>query len=420
LLTARYSGYAAYARSLASRTPSVLFTDSDGFLYSINAASGLLQWAWTSRNIVAQLQNYASFPTLGMTNGNFTVVDAMNASNTWGTYVVGSLQSGAEHFSLALDSTASASAGTPTNVIKDTVVTGTSAGDAAGTAGTTPLRQPTVVAYVGNVAYHVYVVTSGTTSTLYESNVAASTAPSSASLGFQVSSIISLDASSNQLWLGGQDGSVRTLRITGDASADVPSMSTIGTVVTPSTGAALPKVLYVGYVEVGGIPYVYAANSAQITVFGIGSAGWVPLWATTPAQGYTYNQTTSSYVVSSTVTTMTSSSVISDLPLQVGSGLLVPTFVAGAATCPATPGSGYYDFFDLANGTFPTTNLTYNGTPVIADMSIGSGPAFTPSLTAISGGIALSPGSLGNPNPPTSPLKNLGGLGPRAISWTQH
>ena len=416
LLTARYGSYAAYARGLATRTPSVLFTDSDGFLYSINGSTGLLQWAWTSRSILAQLQNYTTFASSGSTNGNFTVVDALNSGASWGTYVVGSLQSGSEHFSVELDSS-----GSPTTVVYDSTISGgTSAGDVAGGTGTTPLRQPTIIAYVGNTAYNVYVVTVGSTSTLYESDVTSSSGTTSTSLGFKVSSVISLDASSNQLWLGGADGTIRYLRLSGAASSDVATMSTIGTVVTPCTSGtctALANVLYVGYVEVSGIPYVYAANSAQITVFGISSAGWVPLWASTPSQGYSYNQATSLWVDSTTVTTMTASSSVSDLPIQVGPGLLVPTYVPGTA---CTAGTGYYDFFNFADGTFPSTGLTYNGALVTSDLYVGVGPAFTPSLTAITGGIALSPGSLGNPNPPTNPLKNLGGLGPRAISWTQH
>ena len=412
LLTARYSTYAGYARGLSTRTPAVLFTDSDGFLYSINASTGLLNWAWTSRNILAQLQNYATFASSASTDGGFTVVDAMTSGGVWGTYIVGSLQSGAEHFSFALDSS-----GAPTSVVYDSVIaTGTSAGDLAGATGATPLRQPPVIAYIGNTAYEVYVVTVGSTSTLYERDVTSSSAASSSTLAsFKVSGVISLDASSNTLWLGGADGTVRSLRLTGTAATDAGTLTTIATVTKPSTGATMTNVLYVGYVEVNSIPYVYTATSSEIEVFGVGSTGWVPLWAATPTQGYSWSGT--AFGTSSTVTTMTTSSVVSDLPIQTGPGLLVPVFVVGTA---CTAGLGYYDFFNLADGTFPTTNLTQNGVLVTSDLYVGTGPAFTPSITAISGGIALSPGSGGASTPQKNPLVNKGGLGPRAISWTQH
>ena len=412
-LTARYSTYATYARSLASRTPSVLFTDSDGFLYSINASTGLLQWGWTSRNVLAKMQSYTTFATLGMTDGSFSVVDAMNSGGSWGTYVVGSFQSGAEHFSVQLDAT-----GAPSTVTYDTVVaSGTSSGDLAGPTGNTPLRQPPIIAYIGNVAYEVYVITSGGVSTLYERDVTSTSAASAAVLatGFKVSSSMSIDASSNRLWIGGTDGTVRFLSLTGTAATDVLTLTTIGTTVTPSSGATLANVLYVGYVEVSGIPYVYAENSAEITVWGIGSTGWAPLWATTPSQGYVY--TSGAWTSSTTVTKMTASSVVSDLPIQIGPGLLSPVYVAGSA---CSSGTGYYDLFNFADGTFPNTGLVINTTLVTADMYVGAGPAFTPSITAITGGIALPPGSGGASTPTAIPPRIMGGVGPRAISWIQH
>lgn len=422
LLTAQYSSYAGYARANASRTASVLFTNSDGFLYSVNATSGLLQWGWTSRSILAKLQNYSTFASSGATDGGFTVVDAMNGAGTWGTYVVGSLQSGAEHFSLALDSS-----GAPTSVVYDSTISGgTSAGDLAGGAGTTPLRQPATVAYIGNSAYAVYVVTVGTVSTLYERDVTSSAAPLSAPLptGFKVSSILSIDASSNQLWLGGTDGTVRSLRLTGAPATDVASVTTIGTTVNPSSGVAQP-VLYLAYIRLKSIPYVYAVNSAQVTVFGIGNTGWTPLWASTPTQGYTY--ASGAYAASATVTKMTAGSMVSDIPLQIGVGFLLPTYVAGSA-CSA--GSGYYDFFSLQDGTFPVTNLTVNNVPVTSDLYIGLGPAFTPSVTGIAGGNAYIPasrggsdtsggGSGGSGASAQNPMNSKGATGSRATGWTQ-
>ena len=429
-LTALYPSYASYARGLAARTPSVLFTNSDGFLYSINASTGLLQWGWTTRSILAKMQNYATFATAGAADGAFTVVDAMNSGGTWGSYIVGSFQSGAEHFSLALDAS-----GAPSSVVYDTTIsTGTSAGDLAGAIGTTPLRQPTVIAYMGNSAYSVYVVTVGSTSTLYERDVTSTVATVGAALpsGFKVSSVISLDPASNQLWLGGTDGTVRFLRLTGAAATDVATLTTVGTTVKPSTGVAQP-VLYVGYIRLKSIPYVYAVNSAQVTVFGIGTTGWTPLWASTPTQGYKY--ASGAYSASATVTTMTGSGLVSDMPLQLGTGLLVPIYVAGTA---CTAGTGYYDFFNLQDGTFPVTNLTVNNVPVTSDLYIGLGPAFTPSITAIAGGNAYIPGSGGGagtgggggggggsgpgpgPGPgPQNPMNSKGVVGSRAISWTQ-
>jgi type IV pilus assembly protein PilY1 len=418
LLTGLYGSYAGFARGQATRTPSLLFTNSDGFLYSVNATSGVLQWGWTSRSILAKLQNYSTFSTSGAADGYFSVVDAMNGSGTWGTYVVGSLQSGAEHFSLALDSS-----GTPSSLVYDsTIASGTSAGDLAGAAGSTPLRQPTTVAYIGNSAYVIYVVTVGSVSTLYERDVTSSAAPLSAVLpaGFKVSSLLWLNPTSNQLWLGGTDGTVRFMRLTGAPSTDVSTLTTIGTTVNPSSGLAQP-VLYVGYIRLNSIPYVYALNSSQLTVFGIGNSGWTPLWASTPTQGYSY--ASGSYGASATVTKLTTSSVVSDIPIQIGAGLLVPVFAPGSA-CSA--GSGYYDFFKLQDGTFPVTNLTINNVPVTTDLYIGLGPAFTPSVTGVEGGNAYIPATRGGNDTgggggasPQTPLFAPGASNVHPIGWTQ-
>ncbi len=416
-LATSFSTYAAFATSEATRTPSVLFTNTDGFLYSVNSSTGLLQWGWTTRNILPKLQNYATFASSGAMDGSFIVADAMNSGGSWATYIVGSLQSGAEHFSLALDSS-----GAPASVVYDDVIaSGTSAGDLAGATGSTPLRQPTVTTTIGNVTYVVYVVTVGSTSTLYERDITATTASASAALpsGFKVSSAISLDPASNQLWLGGTDGTVRFLQLTGVPATDVASLTKIGTTVTPSSGATLANVLYVSYLEVDGIPYIYAANSAEVTVFGIGSTGWAPLWATTPTQGYKYSS--GAFVASSTVTTMTGSSIVSDIPIQTGPGLLVPVYVAGTA---CTVGTGDYDFFNLADGTFPNTGLTYKGAPITSDFYVGAGVAFSPSITADSGGIQFNPGGGGGGTSggggPSTSFKQGGGTASKAVSWTQH
>lgn len=416
LLTQRYPTYAAYARGLKSRAPLLMFTSNDGFLYAVNPADGSLKWGWTSRNLLSKMQNYATFQTQGATNGGFAVVDAMDGAAAWGSYLVGSFQSGAEHFSVKLDDTA-----TPQKVVYDTVVSGgTSPGDAYGTTGTVPMHQAPLVAYVGNSAFAVYVVNTGTTSTLYEVNVATG-ASSAAALSVQVSSALFLEISTNRLWLGGADGSVWTGGVlTGNATADAAQMLKVATTINPVGGAVVKPVLYVGYGEVASVPYFYALDASLLTVYSIGPNGWKPLWAASTTAGYPYGST-SFGAASAALTPLTAGSVVSDQPIIVGGSLLVPVYVPGSL-CVA--GRGYYDFFELASGRFPqldlvtktTPNLplTYSdGRPITApiDLGAGSGPAFAPSLTLTSDGGALNQGAAGgtdcgnaagcpgNPNP---------------------
>jgi hypothetical protein len=172
-------------------------------------------------------------------------------------------------------------------------------------------------------------------------------------------------------------------------------------------------VLYVGYAEIAGVPYVYAMNPSQLTVFGITSAGWTPLWSTSNAAGYKYSGT--SWTASASIATLTANSVVSDLPLVIGSSVLVPVYTAGSG-CSA--GSGYYNYFSLTAGGFPANlTLTQSGSQIKANTRIGSGPAFTPSLTTVSGGGVAGNSGSGGTTAPGTPMYT--GVPSRGISWQQ-
>ena len=163
--------------------------------------------------------------------------------------------------------------------------------------------------------------------------------------------------------MGGADGIVRTLGFTGNAATDASAASvrSMFSTINPATNSGnVTPVTYVGYTEVDGVPYAYALNPSQITVFTVRSTGLGPVWASTPTAGYTYNTTTSQFASSTAVTTMTSNTVISDAPLILGSALILPLYQPPADSCGT--GSGWYDFFDLSNGQFPVP-ITYRTTP---------------------------------------------------------
>lgn len=411
LLLQKYSSYLTYARTLTARPPMLMFTDADGFLYSLNANTGVMNWGWTSRTLVAKLQNYSTFASSGSTNGNFAVIDAPNGL-AWGTYAVGSFQSGAEHYSVKLDAN-----GNPATVVYDQVVTGTAVGDSSAPTGTAPLRQPSIIAYIGNAAYSVYVTTLGTVSTLYETNVATG-ATTSMALSFQVSSALFLDPSTNQLWLGATTGNIYAATLTtGTAATDLATtnIQLQGQTVNPATGLALGNVQWIGSFSVNGTPYFYAMNAGQLTIFGVASTGWTPLFASTTSAGYTH--ASGAWAVSASVTTLTANAVVSDMPLVIGGALLVPVYVAGTG---CNTGQAYYDLFSVTDGTFPTAALAAAGLNVTSDIHIGSGIAFTPSVTLTPSGYSLQNGpsscttiSCGN-EPGTNKIVS------GSMSWRQH
>ena len=418
-------GYLSYARARAGRTPMVLYTNNDGFLYATDARSGALLWGWMPRGLLAQLQNYATFQNAQYMNGGFTVVDARDAAGNWATYVVGSLQSGAEHFSLRLDGN-----GLPAAVVYDTVVAGGSApGDKAGTVGTVPARQPVQVGRQpgSGVAHAVYVVSAGTASTLYEVNVATGIG-TSAALGFVPSTPLQLDSQAGRLWVGSTLGDVWGGTYTGSASSDANSMLRIGSTVNPaSPSTAVKPVLYAGYAEVKGVPFVYAVNASQITLFGIGPTGWTPLWAATAGGGWRY--ASGAYATSTTVAKFMSGAVTSDLPFVVGGTLLLPSYVPPAAgSCGY--GSGYYQLYGVAGGSFPSNTITYQGAPVSSAVLAGTGAALMPTATVVrigvgGYGVALNPAtqirdaqSGGGPEI-GAPMYAPRGTGSGPIAWRQ-
>jgi len=402
-------GYAAYVASVASRPPMLLFTNNDGFLYALNAANGSLLWGWTPREVLPQLQYYSTFQTLGQMDGNFSVVDGVDASGNWASYVVGSAQSGAVHYSLKLNSS-----GVPVSQVYDLYVSsGSSPGDRAGATGATPLHQAPQFVYINGKTYAVFVVNSGSTSTLYEYNVANASDQSSWQLPFTLSSAIYLDSAYNRLWAGSAAGDIWKGTLTGNAKADALAMSKAASTINPADNSTVVSpILYVSYNEVNGLPYVFAANSAQITVYGLTQTGYVPLWATTPSMGYAYSG--GKFVANNALATMIPGSTLSDAPRVDGTTMILPLFVppSGCGT-----GTGYYAFFNLLNGKFPTTKLIYNSSTVTANIVVGPGPAFTPSVTVTQQGVALNPGSAGNLTPQSPMVAPLRPISP--ISWKQ-
>lgn len=402
-------GYRAYAASVASRPPLLMFANNDGFLYGLNASSGALLWGWTPREVLPQLQNYSTFQTLGQMDGNFSVVDAVDGAGNWGSYVVGSALSGALHYSLKLGSS-----GVPVSQVYDIYVSsGSSPGDKAGATGAVPLHQAPQFVYINGKTYAVFVVNSGTVSTLYEVNVANASDQSSWQLPFVISSAVYVDSAYNRLWAGSAAGDIWKGTLTGNAKNDVLAMSKAASTINPANNSsAVTPILYVGYTEVKGLPYIFAANSAQITVFGLSQTGYVPLWATTTSGGYTYNGST--FVASTALPALTSGSSMSDAPRVDGTTMIVPMFVPPTG---CGSGTGYYDFFNLLNGQFPTTRMIYNSNVVTANIVVGSGPAFTPSVTVTQQGVALNPGSAGNLTPQSPMVTPVRPISP--ISWKQ-
>ncbi|MHB8390696.1 MAG: hypothetical protein ACYDBH_14135 [Acidobacteriaceae bacterium] len=419
-------GYVTFSQSESSRPDALLFTNNDGFLYSVNSQTGALNWGWMPRPLVAQLQNYTVVPTdsPGLLDGNFSTVDAVDASGNWATYVIGSAEGGAYWYDLKLTSS-----GAPGAVIQAPSVP---------SGATYPQRQAPVVADVpvtttvnGQSVTQIqqiaaFVANSGSgnsaVSTLYEFNVATGSASSyafpngSSGIVGQVSSNLFFDAASQQLYFGDSAGNVYVMPLTDNAKSDVSNIAQLGT-----TKDGLP-VTFLGFQQQNSEPYLWAASTSGMTVFGVGISGWQPLWATDTADGYVYNSGNSTWTTSSSVGSLQATALISSMPVVVNDTLIVPAYVppsTSAGSC-GIQGSGYYDFFSLTTGSFPANTIVgSNGNYLTGDEYIGIGIAYSPTVAISSTGLPVLGGTQQTVTPSTPIVFSKTGVN-AVVQWRVH
>jgi type IV pilus assembly protein PilY1 len=423
-------GYVQFAVNNKGREKLVLFTSNDGFLYAADATTGYLVWGWMPRPFLSQLQNYAQFQTAQNFDGGYTLTDAVDTATNaqasdWASYVVGTAQSGGYHYALKLSSDNDSTVTTPPSpqsVAWAINVPG----------GTSPQQQTPLVITVDGMQYAVFVVntTSGsgstktTTSTLYEINVAtgqpASGTVLSAPLPFVPSSSMSYDAGSGTLWMGDSNGGVWSLNLSGTAPNDVISALQI------ATTSPQQKLNYVGYYEINGLPYVWAASQTEISLFALSGASSQLLWASDGSSGYQSSGGSLQAVSSNVVAPLQTNGQISASPAVANGLLVVPVYVPPSATSCGV-GVGYYDLFDLVSGGTPKINVTYKGNSVTSGViSLGSGIPLSPSLFVSSNGAgfypyttANVPDASGNP-PPITPVTLGGNVMNKPIAWRQY
>ncbi|MDD4885705.1 MAG: hypothetical protein PHO64_02135 [Thiomonas sp.] len=423
-------GYVAFARANSSREKAVLFTSNDGFLYAVDATSGNLIWGWMPRPFVASLGNAPGLvgALCGNPNtngacfdGQFVTADAVNTTtaptaSNWSTYVVGTAAGGAYHYALQL-ATNTSGAPMPSKQTWGISVTN----------GSSPQEQAPVIATINGQQYAVFTVntttttrgTTTTTSKLYEVNVATgANSAFSATLPFIANSSITYVPSTGTLWMGDTKGGVWSLNVSGSASTDAS-----GSVKVAAMTPADP-VNFVGYTEIGGLPYIWAASKKEIEAFSLSGANSQPIWASaggSSPSGYLPNN--SGGLASNTaVMALQVNGEISAAPALINGVLVVPVYVPPTGTCGET-GTGYYDLFDLVSGGLPKIPITYKNNAVTNGViSLGLGIPYTPSYTVTASGTLVYPGNSQPPSPAQgiNPIEFGGSVMNKPIAWRQY
>lgn len=417
-------GYVSYTQSVSNRSTALLFTDNDGFLYSVGAHAGTLKWGWMPRNLAANLQNYTSTPNSNMLDGKFVITDAVDASGNWATYVVGSAQSGASWYDLKLGDVGNPPVATPVaNIALPAMASGS----------TYPQRQAPAIGLVYNYNASTKTSTpqvegafvtntgsgSSTTSTLTEFDVATGASsqaaiPSKSIASGGVTSNLYYDSNSGQLFFGDSAGNVYVMPLTGNASTDVGNITQF-----EQTKDQLP-VVSVAYQMVSGKAYVWASSKTGLTVFGIGSGGWTPFWATDSSGGYLY--TSGAWTSTSSISALQPTAIITDVPVIVNGSMVVPVYLppsGSSATCNTT-GNAYYDFYSLVTGKFPTNQIKdSSGNYVTGPLFVGRGEAYSPTVTVTKNGVPVYSGSQQQGSPTAPVTFNKSGMN-TYVQWREH
>ncbi len=414
-------GYLAFAQNASkSRTPALLYTSEDGFLYSSNAQTGGFNWGWMPRASVANLQYYQSVPSMGLMNGRFTIVDAYNgATQQWATYVVGNNDNGAGLYELQLSLS-----GAPQQEI---FLQQPPAGATLPTPGAPAVFNLAGSAlnpqgYSGVSQIAVEVVNTGTAkkpvNTLIEWNIATgtmsqATIPSNLTSGF-ITSRPFVDTQSGQLYLGDVAGNVYVTSFSGNANTDAKNLALVG---TTQDQAAVHDI---GIGQIQGSQYILAATTSGVTVFGPASYGYGPIWATNPTGGYVYTGT--QWVASSNVAALQHGATVSDAPTLVDNILIVPVSVPEnlANVCGVNPGSAYDDYYNMIDGTFPQNQiLDANGNVVTGPQYVGAGAAYSPSVALANSSVPVYSTSSGSTSPSNPVVFKKRGLD-TMTQWRSH
>ncbi len=414
------SGYSTWAAGLSSRPGALLFTNNDGFLYSVDASTGKLNWGWMPRPFVSSLYKYSSFPYADNFGGQFAIVDGFDGSN-WATYVLGSATQGNLWYDLKLSSSGTAAA-KPAAIVPTTLPSALAGAEYPSynyaIDGFSPsVQEAPVIKTIGSRQYAAFIVNTGSgtsaasylvefditkgitdTSSTSSAFVAQIPTASIGGSGSMVTSNLVYDAASGALVFGTGSGKLYAMAFTGSASTDVGLIGPIGT----AQDTANP-VLWLGSQSMNGYPYFWAASAKSLTVFGIGAAGWQPLWATNGSTGYSFSSSGSgSWTISTTVTSLTSGADISAMPVVQNGVLIVPAYVppsSGQAACNIN-GNGFEDLFSLASGKFPTNMIsTSDGKVITSDVNLGQGQAFTPNSIGSAGGKLIFGGTSSSGTP---------------------
>lgn len=379
------ASYQAYAKSMSTRPQAVLFSSNDGFLYSVNAANGSLNWGYMPSPLLPQLQYYQTFQSSHPMDGGFVVVDSTDASGNWATYVVGTAQTGKIHYALKLDANGRIPSSTTTRSVTL---------DAPALAATTSAAAPAIWWDSTGKAYALYTtaVTSGGTTKYSLSSMNIGTgAINTVQLGFTPSTPVFVDQTTGGIYLGDTNGNLWY----GDTPSN-PNMPIVNKIAN-----ALPQaVRYVGRAQTPTGIYLWATGDTTIASYQWGSGGWTLAWRTsqTASSSVTNNVTTNYTTDPGTSGTgpqwLPANAQITDASKVAQGVLIVPVTISNTSQLICSATTAVYYLYQLGSGNYPKGQFAgADGKPLTVDPVIGAGTAYSPILSTTTSGDLIVFGS---------------------------
>lgn len=379
--------YTQFAQSESGFPNSVLFSSNDGFLYDVNAGTGVLNWGWMPDPFLSKLSNYTNFWQSSPMNGGFSYIQAANSTG-WGNYIVGSASGGSLQYGIQLNSLGALS---QIAWVKQTAN------------ATTPNAQAPSVFWntQTGIAYAAYITnttSNGTTTSTLNLTEVDNGSTTTKALPFVASS--SLTIGSYNIYVGDANGNIwQMAEDDGSASSMVSTALEIGSTqsVTNNGVTSTQPINYVGYTQLNGVPYVWATSASQITAFKFTSTGWQPDWNSfTGGAGSwingTYTPSSGSGPSGNSIQWLPVTASIDANTIFVDGSLVVPVYVPASGNSAACGvGSGYYYLYSLNNGYFPNGTFTDStGNAITNNILVGLGTPYAAQVSTLhNGGLML-------------------------------
>ncbi len=397
------TAYLSYMNDHKDRASAVLFTSQDGFLYTVDAATGELKWGWMPRQFVDDLKNHTLFPSQKHFKGHFTIVDAKDANGDYGTYLVGSAESGRLHYTLKLTSL-SDELGFDTLLWEDYgAANQSSPNNAAPVIWRDKATGRTYTLYItgesDNNKLVIRDITDGseTASSGIEFNLVKNS-------GFEIPVgatpfIVKEKDDRVYIYIGATNGHLHRLEWSGIDAVSHGNLNWNGQFAAGRELGANEPVTYVGYARYRGAEYLRVQSLTRLTVLKRDNHTdvWDKQWSTFTGDSELFSG--GNATATTAIQHLAANAEIDSEALIVRGSILLPAYEIDAGQNVCSIGGGYFYFFRLDNGRFPNNKFIVDKT-VLTDTDydeedqdgannpkvlVGAGRVHDPRFTIFSG-----------------------------------